>query len=91
MPELIATLDASRKVRHEEHEFLASIHDRKLDGGEDNSNAWEDLKARVFSKGKAKDSRDVLSLSGQNAQLKGFGIGNGLAYGNGDASGWWNR
>ena len=38
------------------------------------------MKARVFSGGKAKDSNDILSLSGPNAQKAGFGIGDGLEY-----------
>ena len=41
---------------------------------------WEDLKARVFSRGKATDSKDILALQGQNAVSAGFGIGMGLDY-----------
>ena len=44
------------------------------------NNAWEDLKARVFSKGKTNDANDILSLQGVNAQQAGFGIGMGLDY-----------
>jgi hypothetical protein len=38
------------------------------------------MKARVFSKGQATDSKDVLALQGQNALKAGFGIGMGLDY-----------
>jgi opacity protein-like surface antigen len=44
------------------------------------ANAWEDLKARVFSGGKAQSSDDIVSLTGINAQKAGFGIGAGLEY-----------
>jgi hypothetical protein len=40
------------------------------------------MKARVFSGGKAANSKDILSLSGINAQKAGFGIGDGLEYSN---------
>ena len=51
-----------------------------LDKTSNKSNAWEDMKARVFSRGKATDSNDVLALQGINAQQAGFGIGMGLDY-----------
>jgi hypothetical protein len=38
------------------------------------------MKARVFSKGKTKDSNDILALQGPTAQKAGFGIGYGLDY-----------
>ena len=90
MPELIATLDAARKRRHEDNKFAASLKGIRLDE-EDKSNAWEDMKARVFSRGKAKNAKDVMALTGQNAKQKGFGIGQGLAYASSDSSGWWKR
>jgi hypothetical protein len=43
-------------------------------------NAWEELKARVYSGGSAANSKDVLALQGANAQKAGFGIGMGLSY-----------
>lgn len=51
-----------------------------LDKQTNKSNAWEDMKARVFSKGKATDSNDILALQGVNATQAGFGIGLGLDY-----------
>jgi hypothetical protein len=51
-----------------------------LDKNSGNSNAWEDMKARVFSKGKAENGNDILALQGKNAEKAGFGIGMGLDY-----------
>jgi len=83
MPELMATLEVSRELDYTEKKFLAAIQGVDLDG-ETNKNKgqkeWEDMKARVFSKGKTKDSNDVLALQGINAQKAGFGIGMGLDY-----------
>lgn len=81
MPELVATLEAKRKKEHEEKKFLAAIQGINLD--EDSGKGqkeWEDLKSRVFSKGQASDSNDIISLQGQNAAKAGFGIGAGLEY-----------
>jgi hypothetical protein len=83
MPELMATLEVSRELDYTEKKFLAAIQGVDLDG-ETNKNKgqkeWEDMKARVFSKGATKDSNDVLALQGVNAQKAGFGIGMGLDY-----------
>jgi hypothetical protein len=83
MPELMATLEVSRELDYTEKKFLAAIQGVDLDG-ETNKNKgqkeWEDMKARVFSKGQTNDSNDVLSLQGINAQKAGFGIGMGLDY-----------
>jgi len=83
MPELMATLEVSRELDYTEKKFLAAIQGVDLDG-ETNKNKgqkeWEDMKARVFSKGKTNDSNDVLALQGINAQKAGFGIGMGLDY-----------
>ena len=51
-----------------------------LDKNSGNSNAWEDMKARVFSKGSATNGNDILALQGRNAEKAGFGIGMGLDY-----------
>lgn len=83
MTELVATLDAKRKLEHENKKFLAAIQGIDLDEDKDrSSNAWEDLKARVFSGGQATDADDVVSLQGINAQQAGFGVGMGLDYEN---------
>jgi hypothetical protein len=81
MPELMAILSSKRELDYEEKKFLAAIQGVDLDSNSDRGQKeWEDLKARVFSGGKATDSNDVLSLQGQNAQRYGFGIGMGLDY-----------
>lgn len=81
MPELIEILVAKRKNEHENRRFLAALQGVTLDDQEDNKQAsFEDIKARVFSGGKAKDANDILSLQGINAQQAGFGIGMGLDY-----------
>jgi hypothetical protein len=83
MPELTATLSASREKEYEHNKFLAAIQGVDLESGGDSNKGqkeWEDLKARVFSGGQAKDSDDIVSLQGVNASNAGFGIGAGLEY-----------
>jgi hypothetical protein len=49
---------------------LAAIQGVDLDaqsGSSKGQKEWEDMKARVFSQGKAKDGNDILALQGQNA------------------------
>jgi hypothetical protein len=81
MPEIVATLGSSRELAYEEKKFLAAIQgvDLEEESGK-GQKEWEDMKARVFSRGQAVDSKDVLALQGQNAQMAGFGIGMGLDY-----------
>ncbi len=84
MPELMATLEVLRELDYSEKKFLAAIQGVDLDGDKNENKGqkeWEDMKARVFSGGKATDSNDVLALQGVNAQKAGFGIGMGLDYG----------
>jgi hypothetical protein len=83
MPELIATLSSRRDLDYQEKKFLAAIQGVDLDAQSGESRGqkeWEDMKARVFSQGKAKDGNDILALQGQNARSAGFGIGMGLDY-----------
>jgi hypothetical protein len=83
MPELMATLSSRRELDYEEKKFLAAIQGVDLDkqsGSSRGQKEWEDMKARVFSKGKTSDSKDILALQGQNAKSAGFGIGMGLEY-----------
>jgi hypothetical protein len=85
MPELVATLASIRDLDYQEKKFLAAIQGVDLDGETNKDKGqkeWEDMKARVFSKGQTSDSNDVLSLQGANAQKVGFGIGMGLDYEN---------
>jgi len=83
MTELFTTLSSKRELDYEEKKFLAAIQGVDLDqqvNPDRGQKEWEDLKARVFSKGQATDSKDILALQGQNAQKYGFGIGMGLDY-----------
>jgi hypothetical protein len=83
MPELMATLEVSRELDYSEKKFLAAIQGVDLDkesGSDKGQKEWEDMKARVFSKGATSDADDVLALQGVNAEKLGFGIGMGLDY-----------
>lgn len=84
MPELTAILVAKRKNDHDHRRFLAAIQGIDLDehSGEKKTSSFDDIKARAFSGGQAKDASDILSLQGLNAQTAGFGIGAGLEYSN---------
>lgn len=85
IPELMAILEASRELDYSEKRFLAAMQGVDLDkesGKSRGQQEWEDLKARVFSKGQTNDSNDVLSLQGPKAKQLGFGIGMGLEYEN---------
>ena len=83
MPELVTTIGSIRDLDYQEKKFLAAIQGVDLDGATNQDKGqkeWEDMKARVFSKGQTSDSNDILSLQGVNAQKAGFGIGMGLDY-----------
>jgi hypothetical protein len=80
MPELMATLSISRELNYDEKKFLAAMQGVDLDKNTQKSNAWEEMKARVFSGGQASDSKDIVALQGYNATKAGFGIGMGLDY-----------
>jgi hypothetical protein len=82
MPELVATLGSKRELDYDEKKFLAAIQGVDLDkqSGKNEANAWEKMKAKVFSGGKSSDPNDVVSLQGVNAQKAGFGIGMGISY-----------
>lgn len=82
MPELSATLSSKRELDYQDKKFLAAIQGVNLDEKTQDRNAWEDMKARVFSGGRTDDSNDILSMQGVNAQKAGFGIGMGLDYEN---------
>jgi hypothetical protein len=80
MPELVATLESKRALDYDEKKFLAAIQGVDLDEQTNQSDPWEEMKARVFSNGITSDPNDILALQGQNAINAGFGIGNGLSY-----------
>jgi hypothetical protein len=80
MPELLKTLEIRRELDYNEKKFLAGIQGVDLDKQAGKQDAWEEMKARVFSKGKTSNPNDIVSLQGQNAVNAGFGIGMGLQY-----------
>jgi|688.fasta_scaffold51201_1 hypothetical protein len=83
LAEISAILSSKRELDYQEKKFFAAIQgvDLESDGNEERGQKeWENLKARVFSRGATSDSNDVLSLQGQNARSAGFGIGMGLDY-----------
>ena len=83
MPELTALLESKRELDYQEKKFFAAMEGVDLDKQSGKGQKeWEDMKARVFSKGATGDSNDVLALQGANAKKAGFGIGFGLEYEN---------
>ena len=80
MPELTATLSAKREDEYNHKKFLAAMQGVDLDKQSGKQDAWQEMKARVFSGGKASGANDVVALQGVNAQKAGFGIGMGLSY-----------
>jgi hypothetical protein len=80
MPELMLTLSQKRELDYNEKKFLAGIQGIDLEKESGEQNKWEEMKARVFSGGKAKDSNDILAYQGVTAQKAGFGINMGLGY-----------
>lgn len=79
--ELLEIINNKRELDYNEKKFFAAIQGVDLDKNSDRGQKeWEDMKARVFSRGKATDSNDILALQGQNAVKAGFGIGMGIDY-----------
>ena len=85
MPELTELLSAKIDYDDNQRKFLAALQGVDLNQEEKKSSApsFDDIKARVFSRGQAQDASDIISLQGINAQQAGFGIGMGLEYTNG--------
>ena len=75
-------LAAKREKDYEDKKFFAALKGVNLEEGnsQKGQKEWEDMKARVFSKGSSTDSSDIVSLQGQTAVKSGFGIGRGLEY-----------
>jgi uncharacterized UPF0160 family protein len=82
MPELIATLEAKHKEDYENKKFLAALQGVDLDQGnaQEGQRKWEEIKAKVYSKGTTDNPDDIVALQGQAALQAGFGIGLGLDY-----------
>jgi hypothetical protein len=80
MQELTATLKIKRELDYSDKKFAAAMQGVDLDKNSGSGNEWEDMKARVFSKGATGNGNDILALQGMNAEKAGFGIGVGLDY-----------
>ena len=80
MPEIMSTLKVKRDLDYSNKKFLAAMQGVDLDKSSGKSNAWEEMKARVFSNGQAAGAKDIVALQGISAQKAGFGIGMGLSY-----------
>lgn len=80
MPELTLLLSTKRDIEYQQKKFDAAMQGVNLDDETGKSDPWEEMKARVFSGGKAKDSNDIMYYQGVNANKAGFGIGMGLDY-----------
>ena len=80
MQELTATLKIKRELDYSDKKFAAAMQGVDLDKNSGSGNEWEDMKARVFSKGATGNGNDILALQGMNAERVGFGIGMGLDY-----------
>lgn len=81
MPELVEILQAKSKEDYDNKKFMASLQGVDLDKSSSSStDAWESMKARVYSKGKTSNPHDILALQGDAAKRAGFGIGHGLDY-----------
>jgi hypothetical protein len=85
--ELMQVLSITRDLDYEEKKFSAALQGVDLDSQTGGSNQevrgqqeWENMKAKVFSRGATSDANDVLSLQGPKAKKAGFGIGMGLGY-----------
>ena len=80
LPEITATLNAKRELDYQEKKFLAAIQGVDIEKQNGDQDAWERMKARVFSKGQTSDANDIVAFQGVNAEKAGFGIGLGLSY-----------
>ena len=93
MAELTAILEAMREKEYNEKKFSAAMQGVDLDKqtGRDKrppktaegkkASTFEDIQARVFSGGLAKDANDILALQGSYGARKGFQIGKDMDYG----------
>jgi hypothetical protein len=81
--ELIKLLETKRDLDYQEKKFFAAIQGVDLDketGKSSGQDAWEKMKAKVFSGGKTTDPNDITSFQGHKAVQAGFGVGMGLGY-----------
>ena len=93
MAELVAILEAMNEKEYADKKFSAAMQGVDLDKqtGRDKrppktadgkkASTFEDIQARVFSGGLAKDANDILALQGSYGARKGFQIGRDMDYG----------
>jgi len=79
MPELLLTLETSRKVKYRDYKFHAAMQGVSLpDADEDESHepTFEEIKQRAIirAQGGDPDSKDIIYVTGQAAEETGFGI-----------------
>lgn len=81
MQELTAILTQKRENDYQSKKFMAAMQGVDLDEGKRGEpNAWEKMKAKVFSGGQTTDPNDITSFQGPKAANAGFGIGMGIEY-----------
>jgi hypothetical protein len=80
MPEMVAILESKREQDHIGRKFLAALQGVDIDKNKVDNDEWERIKAKVYSKGKTSNPRDIVALQGDAAKRAGFGIGVGLDY-----------
>jgi len=92
MAELVSILEAMHERDYDDKKFAAAMQGVDLDKqtGRDKrpkkteqkkASTFEDIQARVFSRGLAQDANDILSLQGSLGARKGFQIGKDMGYG----------
>jgi hypothetical protein len=84
MPELLATLEASRKVKWKDYRFQAAMQGITIpeEPGEEGPRTFEQIRRDAAIRAQGGDPDDILGLSGNVAHEEGFGIGieGGLNY-----------
>lgn len=87
LPELLATLEATRKMKWKDYRFQASMQgvSLPLDPTADEGRTFEEIKrdAMIRAQGGDPSTNDVTNLTGAVAEAEGFGINvmGGLTYG----------
>lgn len=84
MPELLATLEASRKSKWKDYKFQAAMQGISIpdEPGEEGPRSFDQIKRDAMIRAEGGDPNDVLGLKGRVAEEEGFGIGveGGLNY-----------
>jgi hypothetical protein len=83
LPELTEILSTHNENEYNNRKFSAAIQGVDLEGGKEEEDPWEAMKARVAEKTSGisvANSNDITSFQGVKARQAGFGIGMGLDY-----------